>query len=181
MLLIIDRDGTLLASDDFPGKEHDWKGTIKINKPVAQFVSHLKNVFNVTSIVVSNQAGVARGYFDLDRVKAINSKLNQELMKSGIKIDSWQFCPDVDGAYLKKNPEVKILENYIKEKTKRKPSPKMVFDGLLELKKNIKDFDTILVLGNQKDDADLAKNLNARFINVVGKTLKELIDILAVI
>lgn len=181
LLLVIDRDGTLIINDNFPGKEANWVETLEINRSVAEFILYLQNSFYVTNIVVSNQSGVARGYFDVQTVQSINSHIDNMLRDFGIKIASWQFSPYVDKSYVMRYPQINFLGAYIKEKTKRKPSPEMVYDGLKELNKTIVDFDTVLVLGNRKDDSDLSDNLGAYFIDVAEKTSKQLIDILAVV
>lgn len=181
LLLVIDRDGTIIDNDDFPGREADWRKNLKTNKGVIEFILYLQSMFEVTSIVVSNQSGVARGYFDIQTVKDVNLYLEKTLKGNGIKIANWQFCPYVDKIYANKYPKIQLIDKWIKEKSKRKPSPEMVLDGLAELNKSIEDFESILVIGNRKDDSDLAKNLGARFIDVTGKTSKELIDILAVV
>ena len=176
LLLIIDRDGTLILNDDFPGREKNWPESVVLNKPVVELISYLKEKFDTTSIVVSNQAGIAHGYFNIGTVQSINMYIDKELKKQGLNIDSWQFCPHVDEHYKRKYPTVNFVTEFLSEKTKRKPSPDMVFDGLKELKKDIVDFDEIIVLGNNKVDSDLADNLNSMFINVTNKTRDQLIS-----
>ena len=48
---------------------------------------------DLLKIVVSNQSGIARGYFTSDDVKRFNSELDLILRKAGIVIDGWYFCP----------------------------------------------------------------------------------------
>jgi len=129
-----------------------------------------------TKIVVSNQAGVARGYFNTKLVEEINDTIDEELKKRGILINSWQFCPDVDSKYAEKKKDVINFDyDYVKEKTKRKPENSMVFDALKELGKDITKFNDIIVIGNQEDDKLLAKNINAKFIDVNEKKYKQML------
>jgi D-glycero-D-manno-heptose 1,7-bisphosphate phosphatase len=44
-------------------------------------------------IVVSNQAGIARGYFDEDAVNRLHKHLQNELKSFGTAIDAFYFCP----------------------------------------------------------------------------------------
>jgi rfaE bifunctional protein nucleotidyltransferase chain/domain len=174
ILIILDRDGTLIINDDFPGRNENWQAEIKLNNDVVSYVSYLQTKYNTTKIVVSNQSGVARGYFDEQRVKDINAKINQELKSRGVKIDNWQFCPDMDKGYVL-NHSLKVNPIYVKTNTRRKPGAVMVKDGLTEIGKNLNDFPIILVMGNGKDDQDLAFNLKAKFINVTGKKYLDLV------
>jgi len=176
VLLIIDRDGTIIKNNDFLGKNQDWKNEIIYNKPVIDFILYLQTKFDTTKYIVSKQTGVARRFFDIKRVEEINNTIKDELDKKGIKTDSWQFCPDADKTYAELHPEYGFDEKYVKEKTKRKPSTDMVLDALNETKKNLKDFDKIIVLGDRPEDNELAMNLKAVFIDVNDKTYEQLVS-----
>ncbi|MBS3124394.1 HAD-IIIA family hydrolase [Candidatus Woesearchaeota archaeon] len=176
ILLVIDRDGTIIKNDDFLGKNENWKRELEYNDEVINLISHLQTKNKTTKIVVSNQAGVARGYFNTKLVEEINDTIDEELKKRGILINSWQFCPDVDSKYAEKKKDVINFDyDYVKEKTKRKPENSMVFDALKELGKDITKFNDIIVIGNQEDDKLLAKNINAKFIDVNEKKYKQML------
>jgi len=178
LLLIIDRDGTLIEDAGYLGKNKNWKEEVKLKKSVVDFISYIQTKYDTTKIVVSNQTGVARKYFDCKTVEEINKYIHGLLKKKGIRIDNWQYCPYANTAYAEMKKKEEKLEfdlRFVKDKTKRKPSPGMVFDGLKELKKDIKEFSYIIVLGDKDDDKGLAENLKARFINVRNKGYKELI------
>jgi histidinol-phosphate phosphatase family protein len=167
ILLICDRDGTLIEDVDNLGKTKNWKDLIKYKNDIISFLIKLQTKYRITTIVVSNQAGVAKGLFSEDRVKEINKYLDEELKKKGMKIDNWQYCPDVDKLYYAINKD-KYNYNmaYVKEQTKRKPSIEMVLDGLKELDRKRMDFDDIIVIGDREDDNKTALNLYAiRYID----------------
>lgn len=44
-------------------------------------------------IVISNQAGVALGHFEIDQLSAVEEKLNILLLAHGVKIDAYYYCP----------------------------------------------------------------------------------------
>ena len=44
-------------------------------------------------IVVSNQSGVARGYYDISVAEATNRRLNELLEEEGAHIDAFYICP----------------------------------------------------------------------------------------
>lgn len=176
LLVAIDRDDTLINNGNFFGTKDSWKNDMKLNKDVINFLIYLQTKYKTTKIVVTNQSGVARGHFTLGRLCEINNHLHELLTKKGLRLDSWQYCPDVDTQFAKFHPEIQWIMEYVKLTTRRKPSIQMVLDALSELQQNISDFSNILVLGDQKADEGLAKNLKALFINVKGKSYEQLVN-----
>jgi len=174
ILLGIDRDGTLTENVEFLGKEENWKEQIKLKKDVIDMLIYLQTKYDTVKIVVSNQQGVARNYFDKERIEEINNHIDELLQNKGIIIDNWQYCIDVDKKYAASIKEVKFNPDFVKDKTKRKPSPAMILDALNEINKNIEDFDKIAIIGNSEDDAGMAKNLSVQFIDVANKSYDEL-------
>jgi rfaE bifunctional protein nucleotidyltransferase chain/domain len=176
LLIVVDRDGTIIKNEGFLGKEDNWKEELKYNGGVISFLSHLQTKYKTTKIVVTNQAGVARGLYGCERVEEINSCINNELSGKGIKIDSWQYCPDVDAVYAElKKKEIDFDFSFVKEKTKRKPSVDMVLDALKELGKKLEDFSAIVVIGDRHEDGGLAENLKAKYLDVNEKSYEELV------
>ncbi|MDP1963006.1 MAG: HAD-IIIA family hydrolase [Reyranella sp.] len=76
--------------------------------------------------VVTNQAGVARGFYSEDDVNSLHAWMQTELRRSGAHIDSFEYCPY--------HPEG-TLEQYRRTSELRKPGPGM-------LRKLQKDWDT---------------------------------------
>jgi histidinol-phosphate phosphatase family protein len=176
ILAIIDRDGTLIEHIDFLGKNTEWEDEVKLKKEVVDLLIYAKTKYDTIFIVVSNQTGVARKYFDCKTVEKINAYLADLLKEKGIIINNWQYCPDADSAYAKiKKDQVRFDPKYVKDVTKRKPGTDMVFDALKELKADIKDFDSVIVIGDHDDDKGLAENLKAKFINIVNKNYEDLV------
>lgn len=176
LLLVLDRDGTLITNDEFVGRENNWKATLKLNEPVVSFLSYLQTKYKTTMIVVSNQSGVARGFFSSERVRDVNAKVDTLLKARSIRIDSWQYAPTVDRAYAAAHPEYNIAKRFIQTKTKRKPGAAMVEDALKELKISPEEFAAVLVLGDREEDRGLAKNLSAYFVDVRRMSYQELVD-----
>jgi rfaE bifunctional protein nucleotidyltransferase chain/domain len=174
VLLIIDRDGTLIHENDFIGKDKNWRENISLNKDVVDSISNIQTKYNTVALVISNQAGVARGYFNCKRVEEINNYINSLLKKNHITIHNWQYCPDVDKDYADKTP-IDFKKEFIKKKTKRKPSTDMVFDGLKSLKMELKEFSKIIIFGDRHEDEGIAEKLNAHYIDVKNKDYNDLI------
>jgi len=179
LLAVVDRDGTIIENMEFLGKNKNWKDEVKLIKNVIDLLIYAKTKYDTTFIVVTNQTGVARKYFDCKTVEEINAYLAGLLKEKGIIINNWQYCPDADSAYAKlKKDQIKFDPKYVKDVTKRKPKADMVFDALKELKADIKDFDSIIVIGDHDDDKGLAENLKANFVDVGDKKYDELVKLI---
>lgn len=174
VLLVIDRDGTLIEDVKFLGRDNNWKDQIKLKSEVIDLISYAQSKYDTTKVVISNQSGVARGYFDTKTVKRINRRINNLLLSKGVAINNWQYCPDADSSFAVEMKRMKFNPDFVKDKTRRKPSPEMLMQALRELNKKIGDFDKIAVIGNSIDDAEMAKNVHAAFIDVNNKSYEGL-------
>lgn len=71
--------------------------------------------------VVSNQAGVARGFYDEQRVRDLHRWIQQQLFGYGAHVDAFEFCPHhPDGC----------VAAYRRNCSRRKPEPGMIRDLL---------------------------------------------------
>lgn len=180
LLIVLDRDGTIIRSVPWLGKNNNWKRQIHLNNVLLNFLYYAQKKYDVTNIVVTNQGGVARGLFTEKRVREINVHIHKLLKKNGIIISNWQYSPDADIEFTKKHPEIKFVNKYVKPITKRKPDVQMVFRALTKINKRISDYEKILVIGDSNDDEGMANNLKARYIDInkggVKKWMKDLED-----
>jgi len=51
----------------------------------------VENGFSI--VVVTNQSGIGRGYFDRQALEAVNSRLSQELQARGATLHALYYCP----------------------------------------------------------------------------------------
>jgi len=95
----MDRDGTIIED---PGYLGDPAGVRLLPKAAAAI--RLLNKSGAKVIVVSNQSGVARGFYTEDDVNKVNRRLQEELVARGAVIDGFYFCPhhplEGKGSYL---------------------------------------------------------------------------------
>ncbi|REJ78027.1 MAG: HAD family hydrolase [Acidobacteria bacterium] len=91
--VFFDRDGTLI-------EEVDFLATVEETNlfPYTIEALGLLKVAGFSFVVVTNQSGIARGYFDANAVNAIHEKIRRELEASGIEIESFHFCPHLPDA-----------------------------------------------------------------------------------
>ena len=86
--VFLDRDGTINEEVHYLHKPED----LRLLPGAAEAIRRLKEAGFVT-VVVTNQAGVARGYYTCEDVEALHRYLNQELEKTGGHIDAFYYCP----------------------------------------------------------------------------------------
>lgn len=176
ILLGIDRDGTLIENIAFLGKERNWQEQVKLKKNVIDLLSYIQTKYDAVKIVISNQQGVARGYFGTKTVEAVNNYIDGLLKAKGIIINNWQYCPDADVKYASRKAleGVQFDRRFIKNKTERKPGTGMLMKALRELRINISEFDKAVIIGDSEDDMLLAKNINGAFIYVHNKSYERM-------
>ncbi|MCC7272867.1 MAG: HAD-IIIA family hydrolase, partial [Alphaproteobacteria bacterium] len=67
--------------------------------------------------VVTNQAGIARGYYEEDHVRTLHDWMADRLREEGAHVDAFEYCPF--------HPEG-IVERYRQVSDRRKPGPGMI-------------------------------------------------------
>ena len=100
----LDRDGTIVEERGFL---NDLAQVAIL--PTVVDALRLLHERGFATVVVSNQSGVARGYFDDDAVRAVNGEIARRLASDGVAIDAWYWC-----------------SHYDEDCTCRKPAPGMI-------------------------------------------------------
>jgi len=102
------------------------------------------NASEYLAIVVTNQAGVAHGYFTIDMVDIVHDRMKKQLSESGAIVDAVYFCPH--------HPKGTVAR-YSIDCNCRKPRP-----GLVE--RACRQFDIDMkrsfVIGDRSTDMELA-------------------------
>jgi D-glycero-D-manno-heptose 1,7-bisphosphate phosphatase len=123
--VFLDRDGTINKEVGYlssPEQVRLISGSVEAIKLLAE------NNFKI--IIVTNQAGVAKGYIKEEVVEAIHNRLRELLEVSGAKIDAIYFCPHhPDG----------VIERFKRECPNRKPNPGMLLKAAQEHNISLKD------------------------------------------
>jgi len=147
--VLLDRDGTII-------KDHGYVGSIErveLLDGAAEAIAAL-NAADVPVAVVTNQAGVARGFYGIEDVRAVHSHLDDLLMRRGAHVDAWLFCPyHPDG----------IVEEYARWSSDRKPAPGMALAAAHRLEL---DLSRSWVVGDSECDIELARGVGARPIRI---------------
>ncbi|OFQ56310.1 histidinol phosphatase [Fusobacterium sp. HMSC065F01] len=155
--IFLDRDGTINVEKDYIYKSEDLvfeEGTIEALKT-------FKNLGYIL-IVVSNQSGIARGYFTEEDLNIFNNNMNKILKKNGVEITEFYCCPHhPDG-----------IGEYKKVCECRKPNNKMIEDAI---KKYNIDREKSYMIGDKTSDigAGLKSNLKTVLVKI-GYGLKDM-------
>lgn len=86
--ILCDRDGTLIEDEHFlscPNKIRWIPGVLSTLQELQEQ--------NIKVLVLTNQSGVARGYFDASAVEAIHAKLEADVEAASGKIAGFYYCP----------------------------------------------------------------------------------------
>lgn len=86
--VFLDRDGTLIDEVNYLSSPDQ----VRLIPGAAAAVRRL-NEMGVLVVVVTNQAGVARGYFPESRVAEVHARLSALLAEHGARIDAYYHCP----------------------------------------------------------------------------------------
>lgn len=116
-IIFFDRDGVLNVDQGYTHKPEDlvW------NPNAREAVRHL-NEAGYTVVVVTNQAGVARGLYTEDQVHAFHAHMQSELGQIGAHIDAFYHCPfHKDG---------QVADFIHPDHPDRKPNPGMLLQAM---------------------------------------------------
>jgi D,D-heptose 1,7-bisphosphate phosphatase len=143
--VFFDRDGVLNHDSGYifePGKLEWIDGAREAVKAV--------NDAGYFAFVVSNQSGVARGFFEESDVRGLHRWMAEEMASMGAHIDAFEYCPD--------HPEGTI-ERYRRVSDRRKPAPGMITDLLGRFPV---DADHSILIGDRPGDLEAARAAGIR-------------------
>ncbi len=87
-VVFLDRDGTMNVEVNYLHRKED----LKLIDGTAEAV-RLLNEAGYKVIVITNQAGVARGYYTEADVKILHDYMNEVLERDGAHVDAFYYCP----------------------------------------------------------------------------------------
>jgi D-glycero-D-manno-heptose 1,7-bisphosphate phosphatase len=88
MVVVLDRDGTIVVDRDYL----DDPAGLSFLPGAAEGLQWL-HANGYRLVVVTNQSGVARGRFDLQRLAQIHARFTEMVLQAGARLDGIYFCP----------------------------------------------------------------------------------------
>jgi D,D-heptose 1,7-bisphosphate phosphatase len=157
--IFFDRDGVL---NEDPGylyrpEDHRWRAG-------AREAVRFANDKGWFTFVITNQAGVARGYYDEAAVRHLHDWINLELAQTGAHIDAFYYCPH--------HPEAG-QPPYRRACDCRKPAPGMIMNALGDWRVLR---DKSVLIGDYPSDTEAA-----RAAGIKGVLLRPEDDLLAIV
>jgi D-glycero-D-manno-heptose 1,7-bisphosphate phosphatase len=147
--VFLDRDGTLIEEAGYLDRLelialYPWSGAALRALQQAGY----------GLVVVTNQGGVARGYFDEDFVREAHRRVDALLRAEGVTVDGYYYCP---------HDPAGTMQGYGHVCECRKPAP-----GLVRTAARALDLDLArsFVVGDKWLDVELAQNVGARGVLV---------------
>jgi D-glycero-D-manno-heptose 1,7-bisphosphate phosphatase len=147
--VFLDRDGTINEEAGYL----DDLAKIKII-PTAFEAIRLINVSAMKVVVISNQAGVARGLFSEEFVNTANEYLRDALQQKKAIIDNFYYCP---------HHPTEGIGHYRQECSCRKPAPGMLLRAAQEMDINLAQS---YIIGDRYNDIEAGKKVGVRGVLV---------------
>jgi histidinol-phosphate phosphatase family protein len=142
--ILLDRDGTIIVDHGYVGSVDRVEFIDGAAEAIASF-----NRAGVPVAVVTNQAGVARGFYGLDDVALVHRHIAERLARDGARVDLFAYCPYHPAG---------VVEAFTRTSEDRKPGPGMARAAQAAL--NL-DLTASWVVGDRPEDIGLAEAIGA--------------------
>ena len=106
-------------------------------------------------ILISNQAGIAKGKFKLEDLKAVHARVEELLAEQGVALDGYYYCP---------HHAKGIVPEYTRECPCRKPGPGMILKAAEEHDLDIKNS---FMVGDRLTDLEAGINAGCSAVALV--------------
>lgn len=163
-VILLDRDGVINKNKGYVG----FKNQFIFQRGAVKAIKYL-NEKGYNIFVVSNQSGIARGYFTDKDVQDLHNFLKDRLMEKYCFINKIYYSP------FHKNG---VIKQYTKISQCRKPGIKLFNELTREWK--IKKRKTILMIGDQITDMQFAQNAKIKGVLFKSQNLYEFIKKLSI-
>lgn len=150
--LFLDRDGVINVDSEYVYLPENFKFVNGIFQLV-----RTANQLGYLVVVVTNQAGIGRGYYTEADFHSLTQWMLEEFSRRGARIDAVYFCPD--------HPEHGI-GRYRNTSNYRKPGPGMLFQAAHDLKISLPDS---LIVGDKETDLKAGEAAGIRSLILYGE------------
>jgi len=156
--VFFDRDGVLNIDHGYTYRQQDFAWMPGAIETIRYF-----NELGYYVFVVTNQSGVARGYYSEQDIDILHEFMNAELKKHGAHVDAFYYCPH--------HPQGKV-ERYCMICNCRKPATGMLIQAFQEW--NV-DLEKALLIGDKISDIQAAEAIGIKGYLFTGVSLYEFV------
>lgn len=156
--IFLDRDGTINREKHYLYRQEDFEWLPGAKEAIRIFGQLGYKVF-----IITNQSGIARGYYTEEDVKKLHSWMDIELQQAGGRVDGYYYCPHhpTEGANI-----------YRRECDCRKPKAGLFWQAIRE--HGITDLAGSWAVGDRVRDLEPAGEIGCRKALVLtGQEIKE--------
>jgi len=151
--VFLDRDGTIIEDKMYLADPR----AVRILPGAAQGMRILRE-HGYLLIVVTNQSGVARGYFTTEDLDRVHQRISELLRKEGVGYDGLYYCPHFkDG----------VVEPYNVDCECRKPKPGLILTAAKDF--GI-DLEKSFLVGDSERDIEAGRRAGVRTILLAGQS-----------
>ena len=150
-MAFLDRDGTICVEKNYLSSPDD----LELIQGVSLSIREL-NHMGIKVVILSNQSGIARGYFSIEQLITINNRLKELLAAEGATLDGIYFCPHHPKGSVKK---------YSLECNCRKPKPGMMLQACHDFSIPVQD---CIVIGDKLSDTRMG--MNEHLVSILVRT-----------
>lgn len=141
---MLDRDGTIIVDHGYVGSVDRVDFIDGAPEAIAQF-----NLAGIPVAVITNQSGVARGFYGVDDVERVHEYIGRHLAEHGAHIDLFLYCPYHPAG---------VASGFARTSEDRKPRPGMAKAAQSALSL---DLTASWVVGDRPEDIGLAQAVGA--------------------
>jgi D-sedoheptulose 7-phosphate isomerase/D-glycero-D-manno-heptose 1,7-bisphosphate phosphatase len=145
--ILLDRDGTIIVDHGYVGSVDRVEFIPGAARAIARF-----NRAGVPLAVLTNQAGVARGYYGLEDVERVHAFISERLAEEGAWVDLFLSCPYHPNG---------VVPPFARGSEDRKPRPGMARAAAQALHLDLR---ASWVVGDRPEDVGLAAAVGASAI-----------------
>ena len=158
--VFFDRDGVLNHDAGYVHTPEAFAWTDEAVEAVRQV-----NDAGWLAFVVTNQSGIARGYYGPEDVTRLHQWMQHELGRHGAHIDAYYYCPH--------HPEARVEAYRHPDPPDRKPNPGMILRALGEWPV---DLPRSIMVGDKASDLEAARRAGLRSLHFTGGDLARFLE-----
>jgi D-glycero-D-manno-heptose 1,7-bisphosphate phosphatase len=147
--LFLDRDGTLVHPRHYPSRPEE----LHLYESIGPGLKDIQEM-GFRLVVITNQSGIARGYFTESDLQTMHEYLAEELNKSGVQLDGIYYCPHHPAGVI---PGLAMRCNC------RKPQPGMLLQAAEDLNLDLR---SSWFVGDILDDIEAGNRVGCRTVLV---------------